>query len=80
MVGRVLADVTGYDIATLAIAVAGLTLAILSLVWRAATFFLSGSGVRVELRRGALVERGSRDQSARRVGGSLDRVTSWDRG
>jgi hypothetical protein len=46
--------VTDYDIATLAIATAGLGLAMLSLGWQAATFVLSGSRVRVDILKGSL--------------------------
>lgn len=47
------ASVSTYDVITLSIAVAGFGLALLSVGWQAATFFLSGSRVRVSLQRGA---------------------------
>jgi hypothetical protein len=46
--------VTTLDIVTLVVAIVGLALAALSLGWQAATFVLSGSRVRVTLRRGAV--------------------------
>ena len=42
-----------FAVATLVIAVLGLVLSIVSLIWQAATFVLSGSRVRAELKHGA---------------------------
>jgi hypothetical protein len=42
------------EIVTLVVAIVGVSLALASLAWQAATFVLSGSRVRLTLRRGAL--------------------------
>jgi len=57
------------DIVTLIVAIVGVVFACASLAWQAASFVLSGSRVRVKLRRGAL----KRDSSGRliRVQGQL---------
>src|SRR5258708_4430487 len=45
--------VNSFEVGTLVIAVLGLVLSILSLIWQAATYILSGSRVRAELKHGA---------------------------
>lgn len=52
--GRVSEETSALDIVTLVVAIVGVSLAFLSLGWQAATFYLSGGRVRLELRRGAL--------------------------
>lgn len=47
-------DTSSLEILTLVVAIVGVSLALASLAWQAATFVLSGSRVRVALRRGAL--------------------------
>jgi hypothetical protein len=46
--------VSTLDIITLVVAIAGLGLAVASLIWQAATFVLSGSRVKIQLKRGFL--------------------------